>query len=200
MKTSYMKISEDEALKWLKNNLTEKRYLHSLGTAQCAKELAKKYGSDEEKAYIAGLLHDCAKCLSDEDLLKIIDTHLKDVSTDERSNKKTLHAPAGKYVAWKVFGVKDEEILSSIRWHTIGKMDMTLFEKIIFLADKIETKTRKEEYRSKIAKYLNEPDGLNKSILACYKETIKSLVDRDLKICPLTVDIYNHYEKIINVN
>ncbi|MDY6363722.1 MAG: bis(5'-nucleosyl)-tetraphosphatase (symmetrical) YqeK [Cyanobacteriota bacterium] len=199
MDTDYMKISEDEAVKWLKEHLTEKRFNHSLGTAECAQRLAEKYGADERKAYIAGLLHDCAKCLPDEELLQIIDEHIKDVPDDERSNKKTLHAPAGRYVAQKVFGVTDEEILSSIRWHTIGKLDMTLFEKIIFLADKIETRTRKEEYRSKIVKYIDGSDGLNKCILACYKETIKSLVDRDLRICPLTVEIYNHLEKITNV-
>ena len=196
----YMKISMEEAHKWLKNNLSEKRYLHSLGTAESAKELAKKFGLNEERAYTAGLLHDCAKCFSDEKLLEIIDSYLDDVDEDERANKKTLHAPASYYIAKTVFGVKDAEMLSSIRWHTLGKISMTDFEKIIFLADKIEPRTRNEEYRSKITKDLESENGLNKSILACYKETIKSLVDRDLKICPLTVEIYNIMEKSINVN
>ena len=91
-------------------------------------------------------------------------------------------------------------MLSAIRWHTLGKMDMTDFEKIIFLADKIELRTRSEDYRKKITKDLYSENGLNKAILECYKETIKSLVDRDLKICPLTIEIYNNLQKSINVN
>ncbi len=196
----YIKLSREEADKWLKENLNEKRYQHSLGTAECAKELAKQFGQNEEKAYIAGLLHDCAKCFSDEKLLEIIDKYLDDVDSDERSNKKTLHAPGSYYIAKTVFGLEDAEMLSSIRWHTLGKINMTDFEKIIFLADKIELRTRSEDYRKKITKDLYSENGLNKAILECYKETIKSLVDRDLKICPLTIEIYNNLQKSINVN
>lgn len=196
----YIKLSREEADKWLKENLNEKRYQHSLGTAECAKELAKHFGQNEEKAYIAGLLHDCAKCFSDEKLLEIIDTYLDDVDSDERSNKKTLHAPGSYYIAKTVFGLEDTEMLSAIRWHTLGKIDMTDFEKIIFLADKIELRTRSEEYRNKITKDLYSENGLNKAILECYKETIKSLADRNLIICPLTVEIYNKLQKSINVN
>lgn len=196
----YIKLSLEETNKWLKENLNEKRYQHSLGTAECAKELAKQFGQNEEKAYIAGLLHDCAKCFSDEKLLEIIDKYLDDVDSDERSNKKTLHAPGSYYIAKTVFGLEDAEMLSSIRWHTLGKINMTDFEKIIFLADKIELRTRSEDYRKKITKDLYSENGLNKAILECYKETIKSLVDRDLKICPLTIEIYNNLQKSINVN
>ena len=196
----YIKLSQEEADKWLKENLNEKRYQHSLGTAECAKELAKQFGQNEEKAYIAGLLHDCAKCFSDEKLLEIIDTYLDDVDSDERSNKKTLHAPVSYYIAKTVFGLEDAEMLSAIRWHTLGKINMTDFEKIIFLADKIELRTRSEEYRNKITKDLCNENGLNKAILECYKETIKSLADRNLIICPLTVEIYNNLQKSINVN
>lgn len=196
----YMKLSIEQACKWLKENLNEKRYQHSLGTAECAKKLAHQYGLNEEKAYIAGLLHDCAKCFTDEKLLEIIDNYLDDVDNDERSNKKTLHAPGSFYVAKTVFGVTDLEMLSSIRWHTLGKLDMTDFEKIIFLADKIELRTRSEEYRKQITKNLDSDNGLNKAILECYKETIKSLVDRNLKICPLTIQIYNQLQTFLNVN
>lgn len=196
----YMKFSLEQADKWLRENLNDKRYQHSLGTAEYASKLAQEFGQDKEKAYIAGLLHDCAKCLSDEELREIIDKYLDDVDFDERSNRKTLHAPAGYYLAKTVFGVTDNEILSSIRWHTLGKMDMTDFEKIIFLADKIELRTRSDEYRKQITKDLYSENGLNKAILECYKETIKSLVDRNLKICPLTVEIYNRLQECINVN
>lgn len=190
---NYTKIREQELKKWLESNLSAERYSHSLGTAECAKKLAEKFGLNPEKAYVAGLLHDAAKCFSNEKLLEIIHAHLN-VEESELQNYKTLHAPVSAYIVEKDFGVTDKEILSAIRWHTLGKLDMTDFEKIVFLADKIEPNTREEEKTAEIAKYLDEENGLNKAILKCYKNTIKSLVKRDLKICYLTIEIYNKLE------
>ncbi len=187
----YTKIKQ-----WLKENLNEERYLHTLGTADCARELAKRFKLDEEKAYLAGLLHDCAKCFSKEKLLEIINKNLE-VEESEMLNYKTLHAPVSAYIAQTEFGIKDEEILSAIRWHTLGKLDMSTFEKIVFLADKIEPNTRDKEYSKKIITILNEENGLNKALLICYKETLKSLVNRDLKICLLTVKIYNKLQDLV---
>ncbi len=181
---------------WLKENLSEKRYNHTLGTANCAKELAPKYKLNPDKAYIAGLLHDCAKCFSNEKLLEIIKEHLH-VEECEMLNYKTLHAPVSAYIAENEFEVTDTEILSAIRWHTLGKLDMTDFEKIIFLADKIEPNTRDKEYTDKVREILKEKNGLNKALLKCYKETIKSLVKRDLKICLLTIEIYNKLQDLV---
>lgn len=190
----YIKINTKELLEWLKKNLNEERYKHSLGTADCAKDLAQKYNLNSEKAYIAGLLHDCAKCFSTEKLLSIIEDYHLDVEDIEKMNYKTLHAPVSAFVAEKDFGVTDDEILSSIRWHTIGKVEMSNFEKIIFLADKIETRTREPEHAQPIRDKLQGANGLNEALLQCYRQTIKSLVDRDLKICPITIDIYNKLE------
>lgn len=181
---------------WLKNNLNEKRYIHTLGTAECAKELAEKFNLDSDKAYLAGLLHDCAKCFSNEKLLDIIHQHLN-VEECEMLNYKTLHAPVSAYIAEKEFNVTDKEILSAIRWHTLGRLEMTDFEKIVFIADKIEPNTRDKEYSDKIRTLLDEPNGINKALLKCYKETIKSLVKRDLKICILTIDIYNKLQDLV---
>lgn len=195
----YTRISEKDILSWLKENLSEERYSHSLGTAECAKDLAKKYNLDEEKAYTAGLLHDCAKCFTNEKLKEIIDKNLH-VEECEMLNYKTLHAPVSAYIAEKDFGVTDNEILSAIRWHTLGKLNMTEFEKIIFLADKIEPNTRDEKYRKEILEVLKENNGLNLALLRCYKETIKSLAKRELKICFTTIDIYNHLLDLTNVS
>lgn len=173
---------------WLKANLSRERLEHSLGTAECAKELAQKFGENEEKAYIAGLVHDCAKCLSEVETNDIIQNHLI-LEEDELCSKKTLHAPVGAYIAKKEFGIEDKNILSAIRWHTIGKINMTTFEKIIFLADKIEKRTRPCEICEPIRRALDQ--SLDEALLLCYKNTIKSLVDRNLKICTITIDIYN---------
>ncbi len=192
------KINNEHILKWLKENLSEERYIHTLGTAECAKELATKYNLDQDKAYLAGLLHDCAKCFTTEKLLEIIKNNLE-VEESEMLNYKTLHAPVSAYIAEKEFNINDKEILSAIRWHTLGKINMTDFEKIIFIADKIEPKTRDKEHSEKVRVLLDEENGLNKALLKLYKSTLKSLVKRDLKICLLTVEIYNHLEDIVNM-
>lgn len=177
-------------IKWLKENLDEERFEHSLGVADKSAELAEKFGLDVEKARMAGLIHDCAKCISKQELVKIITENMK-VEDCELVNPKTFHAPAGAYVARKVLGIEDEEILSAIRWHTIGYKEMTDFEKVVFIADKIEERTRPKEMIDFIAPHLDDENGLDKALLACYKLTIKSLVDRNLKICINTIDLYN---------
>ncbi len=187
---NYTKISKEEIKNWLKEHLKPERYLHSTGTAECAAGLAEKFNLDTEKAYTAGLLHDCAKCFTNEKLLEIIHKNLN-VEECEMLNYKTLHAPVSAFIAEKDFGVNDEEILSAIRWHTLGKLNMTNFEKIIFLADKIEPNTRDKDFSKEIYELLEEDNGLNKALLKCYKSTIKSLVKRELKICILTIEIYN---------
>ena len=193
------KVTTPKILSYLKATLRPKRFRHTLGVAYTAANLAAVHNADEEKAFLAGLLHDCAKCFSNEKLLDIIHQNL-DVEECEMLNYKTLHAPVSAYIAEKEFNVKDKEILSAIRWHTLGKLDMSDFDKIIFLADKIEPNTRDKEYCEQIRSILKENNGLNKALLKCYKETIKSLVKRDLKICLLTIEIYNKLEDLVNVN
>ncbi len=191
MKINYTNKSFEEINEWLKKNLNDERYIHSLGTMECAQELAKMFNLDAEKAKIAGLLHDCAKCFSNDILLNIIEEKIPNIEKSELLNYKTLHAPVSAYLAQQDFGVSDIEILSAIRWHTLGKVDMTDFEKIIFLADKIEPNTRPREYREEILQILNQENGLNKALLKCFSETIKSLVKRKLAICQITIDVYN---------
>ena len=187
----------EEIKKWLKENLNEERYFHTLGVADCAKDLAKKYNLNEEKAYLAGLLHDCAKCYKNEDLYEIL-TDKMHCDMEELLNPKTYHSPAGAYLSKEMFNVEDEEILYSIYCHTVGKENMTVFEKIVFLADKIEPNTRDASWREHILKILEQENGLNRALLECYEYTIKSLVDRNLKICLTTIKIYN--ELLDNVN
>lgn len=185
--------TNEKAKTWLKGIVDEERLLHSLGCAQCAVELAQKFDLDEKKAYIAGLLHDCAKCLDDDKMLEIAKE--LDLDDDELLNVKVVHAPVSAYLAQTEFGIEDEEILSAIRIHTIGKLNMSIFEKVIFLADKIEPNTRDLDFRDKALLFLQDENGLeyglNRAILLCYKETIKSLASRGLKICQPTIDIYN---------
>ena len=189
--TVYTKTSIEEIQNWLKENLYEERYIHSLGVMDASVELAKMYNLDIEKARITGLLHDAAKCFSNEKLLEIIHAHIPEVHDCELLNYKTLHAPVSAYLAKEKFGIQDKEILDAIRWHTLGRCNMSDFEKIIFLADKIEAKTRDNEFRHQCLELLKEENGLNKALFKCFEATIKSLVDRRLAICHITIDVYN---------
>ena len=188
MKITY--IDEKVVKKKLKTVLSQERYLHTLGVAETSLKLAKYFGLDEEKDYVAGLLHDCAKCFSNEELLNIINNNLK-IDACEMINPKTYHAPVGAFVAESEYGVSDKDILSAIRWHTIGKIGMSDFDKIIFIADKIEPNTRPVEMINPISSKLDKENGLDKALLECYKITINSLTDRNLKICISTIEIYN---------
>lgn len=193
----YTNKSIEEIESWLKENLCEERYIHSLGVMDAAVELAQMFNMDVEKAKITGLLHDAAKCFSNEKLLEIIHQHIPEVHDCELLNYKTLHAPVSAYLAKSQFGIEDQEILDAIRWHTLGRCNMSDFEKIIFLADKIEARTRDKEFRHQCLELLKEDKGLDKAIFKCFEATIKSLVDRRLAICHITIDVYNELlEKI----
>jgi len=156
-----------------------------------AERLAEMLNLDKNKAKLAGLLHDCAKCFPNEKLLEIIHSKIPDVDECELLNYKTLHAPVSAYIAKEEFGVDDAEILSAIRWHTLAYCGMTDFEKIVFLADKIEENTRDLTFSGECLALLKEKNGLDKAMFKCFEATIKSLVDRRLAICHITIDVYN---------
>ena len=132
------KMSPAELRKAIKKVQDAKRYEHTLGVAYTAAALAMKYEEDILKAQIAGLLHDCAKCLSDEYLLEICDKAKLSVSDIERRNPFLLHAKAGAHLAKEKYHVEDKDILNAIYYHTTGRARMSLLEKIIFVADYIE--------------------------------------------------------------
>lgn len=120
----------------LKKALDAQRFAHTLGVEETAREMAKRFGEDEDRAALAGLLHDCAKCLTLGQMVKAA----KDVKLDPvmKESKALMHAVAGACMAKNVYGVEDETVLSCIRWHTTGRSGMTRLEKIIYLADMIE--------------------------------------------------------------
>lgn len=120
----------------LKKALDEQRYMHTLGVEATAREMARRFGEDEEKAALAGLLHDCAKCLPLSQMVKAAKGEKLDSMIKE--SKALMHSVAGMHLAEAVYGVTDPQVLSAIRWHTTGHANMTKLEKIIYLADMIE--------------------------------------------------------------
>lgn len=123
---------------YLKNSISSKRYIHSVNVSVTAVKLAECYGCDAAKASIAGLVHDCARELNMELLLNCLAKEgIKEDDLTLRV-KELLHGPAAIHICRAVFGIEDEEILSAVRYHTTGRENMSLLEKIIYLSDFIE--------------------------------------------------------------
>ncbi len=133
-----MTVSEEEMISYVNNKIGWKRLEHSINTAKEAVSLAKRYNADETKAYIAGLLHDVAKGLPKEALEAAAAQNNIELDIYEKSNPVLIHGKIGAVMVEKDLDIKDEEILSAIKWHTTGYKNMTLLEKIIYLADIIE--------------------------------------------------------------
>lgn len=125
-------------LKVLKAGMTSKRFQHSLAVAETAEKLAGFWGADPEKAWLAGVFHDCAREFTRDQLRNFALAQGIVVLEEEKDNPVVLHAPVGALLVQKEFGISDPEILSAIAKHTVGGKDLTLLDKIIYLADLIE--------------------------------------------------------------
>ena len=131
-------MEREEMLQFLKKKLPSKRYIHSIGVEYTAACMAFVYGEDVERCRLAGLLHDNAKYMNDSEKLKKAEKYGLPINDCERRNPDLLHGKLGAYYAERRFGIVDPEILSAITYHTTGRPDMTLLEKIVFVADFIE--------------------------------------------------------------
>ena len=120
----------------LKKELDKQRFEHTLGVEETARKMARVFGEDEEKTALAGLLHDCAKCMPLDRMLKA--AKHEEIDDVMKESKALMHAVAGRCIARDVYNVEDEEVLDAIRWHTTGRAGMTALDKIIYLADMIE--------------------------------------------------------------
>ena len=120
--------------KKLKDSLSKSRFEHTLGVEFTAASMAMKFGADIDRTELAGLLHDCAKCIDDEEKLEECKKYNVQLTTIEKRNPFLIHSKLGAVYAREKYGVDDEEVLSAIRCHTTGKPDMTLLEKIIFIS------------------------------------------------------------------
>ncbi len=127
-----------EWLKQLYGDLTFKRFVHTLGVAYSARELATIHGLDAGRAEVAALLHDCAKCMPLSDMQWIAYENQLTADKAILSSGALLHAIVGRWVAEQVYGVRDPEVLQAIENHTTGAPGMSPLDMAVFLADKIE--------------------------------------------------------------
>jgi len=130
--------NEQKILHYLQLNLNEKRLNHSLNVSETAVVLAIKYGENIESAKIAGLIHDCAKNMKDDQLIKVARDHGIHIDEIYINNPSILHGVVGSIIAREVMKIKDDDILNAVAYHTTGRENMSKLEKIIYISDYIE--------------------------------------------------------------
>jgi len=178
----------------LEDALSKKRFLHSLNVADEAVNLAKKYGQDISNAYFAGLMHDCCKELSTEELRELAMNSNLCVDNAEASTRGLWDAIAGAAYVRDTLGVDDKDIINAIRFHTISRAYMTVFEEIIYIADMISkdrTYTDVEKFR-KMAY-----EDLKLTMLECIKYSLIKVIGKCGYIPSYTFEAYHYYLNIM---
>lgn len=178
----------------LKNELDSARYEHTIGVMHTAGCLAMRYGADLDRALLAGLLHDCAKCISHADKLRICEENHIEITKTERRNLGLLHAKVGAFLAKEKYQVTDSEILDAITVHTTGKPAMTLLEKIIYIADYMEP-GRDKAANLPLVRSLAFKD-INECLYVILKDSVAYLKTRNIPIDPMTEHTFLYYNKL----
>lgn len=182
--------------KKVKRYLDKDRYDHTIGVMHTAGCLAMRYGANLEQALTAGLLHDCAKCVLADEKIKLCEKNHIEISDAEYKNPGLLHAKLGAFFARKKYGIENEEILRSIESHTTGRPNMSLLDKIIYIADYIEP-------GRDVAPNLPEVRALAfVDIDACLyrilEDTLAYLAEKGATLDPATEETFLYYKNLKN--
>ncbi len=181
-------LSVKEYQKIIKPHLSDKRYHHSCEVAKAAKRLAKKYGADPDKAEIAGILHDILKDTPKDEQLKIMDRFGIILNDIEAVTPNLWHQISGAAYVKNELNIDDPDIVDPIRWHTSGKKNMTLMEKIVFVADFISDD---RDYKGVDKMRTIAKESLDKAIIEGLSFTISELAENGKAIVSDTFDAYN---------
>lgn len=173
----------------IKEKMCEKRYKHSVSVSEWAVKLALKYSANEKKAAIAGILHDITKEMPEEEQLKLISNSGINLSLLEKKSIKLLHSISGAIYVREFLKIDDEEIINAIKYHTTAREDMTLLEKIIFIADFLsdDRKWENTDYFRKLAL-----KNLDDALIYGLKLTIEGLLKGNKLIAENTFKAYNY--------
>ena len=193
-----MKKDIIEYRKTLEKDLDQNRFEHSLGVEYTSACLAFIHGEDVMKARIAGLLHDCAKCIPHGEQIKIMEKAGQPPLREELDNQSLLHSKCGAIIARDKYDIDDTDILNAIRFHTVGRPNMSLLEKIVYIADFIEP-TRKE---LQIMKDVRKAAFINiDQALLWIMESVTGYVrSKGLEPAPSSVAAYEYYKNQIKIN
>lgn len=189
-------LADSEMIKYLAACLKPRRFIHTLGVAVTAANMAAVHGCDSEKAYRAGLLHDCAKYFTGKEQIALCDREGISLTPVERENTALIHGKLGAFFARNRYGVKDENILSAIVYHTTGRPEMHLLEKIIYLADFIEPE-RNMKCKPYSLKEIRKAcfTDIDKALAMVLECSVMFLKKSGKPIDQLTIETYNYYKK-----
>lgn len=185
-------LRREEIIERLRTSLKPSRFEHTLGVAETAKRLTERFGISPALAEMAALLHDCAKYMPVDDMKTLVKDRIPDVDALELDNSSVLHAPAGAVLAQQVYEVKHPAILSAIRKHTLGDMDMSPLDALIYTADFIEP-ARKDFPGLAQARELAETD-LYAAMCMCTELTNAYLKNQDKRPHPKSLAMLKHYQ------
>ncbi len=190
--TCIMKTNElSKIRKSLEKTLDPKRYEHTLGVEYTAAALAMRYDASILNAQLAGLLHDCAKCLSNTKRLSICEKNNITVTEVEKRNPFLLHAKVGGFLAKETYGVEDKDVINAILNHTTGRPGMSLLEKIIFIADYIEPGRKQAPNLQEIRRlaFIN----IDQALVKILEDTLAYLQGSGGELDPMTARTYEYY-------
>lgn len=177
--------------KKMEKTLDPKRFEHTLGVTYTAAALAMCYQADINKAQVAGLLHDSAKCMDNDKKISICQKHNIQMNEIEKQNPFLLHAKVGSYIAMKKFGINDPDIINAILNHTTGRPGMSTLEKIIYIADYIEPGRKQAPNLTEVRKLAFQ--NLDDALLKILENTLSYLEESSEVIDPMTRKTYEYY-------
>lgn len=183
--------------KKLKTKLDKERFEHTIGVMYTAGALAMRYEYDVQSAMLAGLMHDCAKCIPNDKKIAMCEKHNINITDLERKNPFLLHAKLGAFLAMHKYRIRDKEIISAILNHTTGKPNMDLLDKIIFIADYIEPRRDRApflEERRKTA-FVN----VDVAMYEILRDTLEYLKNNAGDIDPMTEKAYEYYKQFNDI-
>ncbi|MBF0787829.1 MULTISPECIES: bis(5'-nucleosyl)-tetraphosphatase (symmetrical) YqeK [unclassified Streptococcus] len=189
-----LSFDREQLLEKIGAAMSEKRFRHVLGVEEAALELARQYGCDERKASLAALLHDYAKEVADQVFLDLIDQYQLGEDLKVWGNN-IWHGLVGAYKIKQDFGLEDQEILQAIQRHTVGAAQMTLLDKIIYVADYIEP--NRDFPQVKEARRLAKV-SLEQAVAFETAHTVAYLAQKGVPIYPQTIETYNSYIRYLN--
>ena len=179
----------------IRKKQNKKRYEHTLGVAYTAACLAFIYDEDPLREELAGVLHDCAKCYSGEELISLCGKAGINLSQEEIDSPQVIHAKYGSFIAKKEYGITDQGILDAICFHTTGRPDMTVLEKIIFTADYIEPLRSGLPDLDELRKLAFS--DLDECVFRILSQSVDYLSEKGAGIVPDTLKAYEWYKKEI---
>lgn len=180
----------------VKQVLKPSRYEHTLGVMYTAAALAMRYHEDMYNALFAGVLHDCAKGFPESACFSLCNSLRIPMSDVERKNPGLLHAKLGARLAEREYGISDAYIMDAICYHTTGRPNMTLLDKIIYVADYVEP-NRCEAPNLDEKRRLAFED-IDECLYSILEDTVAYLKQKDAVIDPMTEETYLYYKKVLN--